>query len=241
MTSLAVLAVDDEPPALDELAYLLAGCEAVGSVAGAGTAADALRRLQEQQFDVVLLDVQMPGLDGLSLAKVLGRFAEPPHVVFVTAHEEHALAAWDIGAAGYLLKPVDRERLERVLLRVLTERSDGDVDDLAVVAVEGARTTRLVARDEVQWVEAAGDYVRLHLRDGSGHLVRAAMATLEQRWAAHGFARVHRGALVSLRDVRELRTEAGGATVVVVGGTAVPVSRRHLRELRDRLVRPVRR
>lgn len=238
MTSLAVLAVDDEAPALDELAYLLAGCETVGSVVPVRTSGEALRRLGEQHFDVVLLDVRMPGMDGLTLAGVLGRLAEPVSVVFVTAHEEHALAAWDVEAAGYLLKPVDKERLERVLLRILAERG-GPIDELAVVAVEAGHATRLVEREEVLWVEAAGDYVRLHLRDGSGHLLRTPMASLEQHWTTHGFTRVHRGALVSLRAVRELRTDAGG-TVVQVGETLVPVSRRHLRELRDRLVRPSR-
>jgi two-component system response regulator LytT len=105
VTGLAVLAVDDERPALDEIGYLVRRCRGVGQVVLAESSADALRHLRQHHFDVVLLDVCMPGLDGLELASVLAQFASPPAVVFVTAHEEHALAAFDVNAAGYLLKP----------------------------------------------------------------------------------------------------------------------------------------
>jgi DNA-binding LytR/AlgR family response regulator len=94
----------------------------------------------------------------------------------------------------------------------------------------------LVARSEVEWVESAGDYIRLHTVEGASHLVRLPMAALEEQWSSHGFARIHRSYLVSLRCVRELRAD-GGQTVVRIGTHDLPVSRRHLRELRDRLVR----
>ena len=94
----------------------------------------------------------------------------------------------------------------------------------------------MVSRDEVSWVESSGDYVRLHLRDGAQHLVRLPMAVLEDQWRDHGFARIHRSYLVSLRDIREVRTSQGH-TVVGVGNFDLPVSRRHSKELRDRLVR----
>ena len=100
--------------------------------------------------------------------------------------------------------------------------------------------TKMVSRDEVSWAESSGDYVRLHLRDGAQHLVRLPMSLLEEHWRDHGFARIHRSYLVSLREIREVRTSQGH-TVVGVGTFDLPVSRRHSKELRDRLVRHARR
>lgn len=237
---LGVLAVDDERPALDELVWLLERSPLVGLVVAAGSAGDALRCLQAESFDAVLLDIRMPGFDGLELAQVLTRFSEPPAVVFVTAHEEYALAAFEVDAVGYLLKPVDAERLDGVLAKVAESRAAGARsrarDGLETVAAELAGRTVLVSRSEVSWVEASGDYVRLHTTGGDSHLVRIPLATLEERWGPHGFVRIHRGFLVALRAVRELRTE-GSQTVVQVEGHELPVSRRQVRELRDRLVR----
>jgi DNA-binding LytR/AlgR family response regulator len=232
---LSVLAVDDEVPSLDELSYLLRTSELVGSVSVTQSATDALRQLRDDHFDVVLLDIRMPGLDGLDLARVLARFSEPPVVVFVTAHEEHALEAFDVGAAGYLLKPLNRERLERVLRRATGGHQA--TEELDAVPVESGGRTILVDRQDISWVESAGDYVRLHLRDGPSYLLRAAISVLEEQWA--GFVRIHRSYLVAVHDIRELRTD-GSRTTVKVGETELPVSRRHLRELRDRLVRHAR-
>lgn len=245
MTGLSVLAVDDEPPALDELSYLLERSAMVARVATARSATDGLRLLHDEQFDVVLLDIHMPGLDGMELARVFERFASPPAVVFVSAYESHALEAFDVGAAGYLLKPVDAERLDVVLRRVRDgayrteapspETGPGD----AVLVVESGSRTILVSRRDITWVESAGDYVRLHLRAGGGHLLRIPMAVLEEDWADYGFVRVHRSYLVSIRYITELRTD-GTRTSVRIGDRDLPVSRRHLRELRDRLVRHAR-
>lgn len=237
MSGLAVLAVDDERPALDEISYLVRHRPEVGEVLGVDSSNEALRQLRQRHFDVVLLDIRMPGLDGLELASVLDRFASPPAVVFVTAHDEYALDAFGVNAVSYLLKPVSEERLAAVLRRVVDARSGGDGDaGLDTLAVDLPGRTVMVARDDVEWVESAGDYVRLHTLTGGSHLVRVPMAVLEQQWSGHGFARIHRSFLVSLRAVRELRAE-DGQTVVRVGDQDLPVSRRHLRELRDRLVR----
>lgn len=227
---LSILAVDDEAPSLDELSFLLQSSEIVGPVSLAQNATDALRQLRHDRFDVVLLDIRMPGLDGLELARVIGGTSQPPVVVFVTAHEEHALEAFDVGAAGYLLKPVDRERLEEVLRRVVGPTAE----EFETVAVEYGGRTLLVSRQDISWVEAAGDYVRLHLREGQSYLLRTSMSVLEEQWA--GFVRIHRTYLVALHDIQELRTD-GARTSVKVSGSDLPVSRRHLRELRDRLVR----
>ena len=112
-----VLVVDDEIPALDELTYLLRAMPPVASVHAARSPSEALRSLQERRYDVIFLDVRMPSLNGIELANVLGRFASPPAVVFVTAYEEYAVRAFDIGACDYLLKPVSRTRLSTALDR----------------------------------------------------------------------------------------------------------------------------
>lgn len=247
MSGLSILAIDDEAPSLDELSYLLERSPLVERVAVAHSATDGLRRLREGDFDAVLLDVRMPGLDGLELAHVLSRFARPPSIVFVTAHEDHALAAFEVGAAGYLLKPVDAERLDRVLRRAAKREGEVPVgEEVAgqtspprraadVVVVDAGTRTLLVRRSDIVWAESAGDYVRLHLRDGGSHLLRTPMAALEEEWA-DSFVRVHRSYLVSLSDVAELRTE-GSHSSVRLPGRELPVSRRHLHELRERLVR----
>src|SRR4051794_19054480 len=105
-TLLRVLVIDDERPALDELAFLLERDPRVGGVLTSDSATEALRILQDLDVDAVFLDIQMPGLSGLDLAQVLGRFRSPPTIVFVTAHEEHALDAFEVHAVDYVLKPV---------------------------------------------------------------------------------------------------------------------------------------
>ena len=241
MSGLSVLAVDDEIPALDELTFLLENSSMVSSVRSARSATDALHFMHEERYDVVLLDIAMPGLDGLELARVLARFSDPPAIVFVTAHEQHALEAFEVGGMGYLLKPVTHERLVTTLGRVVSRPDDSPhASSLETIPVEIGSLTRILARDDVSWVESAGDYVRLHLRGGGNHLVRVPISLLEEKWCDHGFARIHRSFLVALRDIRELRTSEGH---MVVGMTNydLPVSRRHSKELRDRLVRQARR
>jgi DNA-binding LytR/AlgR family response regulator len=242
MGGLSVLAVDDEAPALDELTFLLENSAMVASVRSVKSATDALHHMHNERYDVVLLDIAMPGLDGLELARVLARFAHPPAVVFVTAHEEHALEAFEVGGLDYLLKPVTHERLVTTLRRVLARSTDDGppADALETIPVEIGSLTRILARDDVSWVESAGDYVRLHLRGGGKHLVRLPISLLEEKWSDFGFARIHRSYLVALRDIHELRTSEGHM-IIGVDDFDLPVSRRHAKELRDRLVRHARR
>ncbi|MGB3482294.1 MAG: LytTR family DNA-binding domain-containing protein [Mycobacterium sp.] len=245
---LDVLAVDDEAPARDELTYLLQQHPCIGNVYGVGDANAALRELSERAIDAIFLDINMPGLSGLELAAVLANFSSPPAVVFVTAHEDKALAAFEVGATDYLLKPLRTERLDEAVRRVLAGRSAEpataatparDTDE--VVPVELGGITQLVRRDSIGWVEAEGDYARLHSSSGS-HLVRIPLSTLETRWRNLGFQRVHRSYLVALHLVTGLRTADGGVLVRVQENgrspeVELPVSRRQTRELRDRLVR----
>jgi DNA-binding LytR/AlgR family response regulator len=239
--ALRVLAVDDEALQLDELVYLLRADERVASVVSASDATEALRVLRDGATDVVFLDIRMPGLDGLELARVLRRFAQPPSIVFVTAHEDRAVDAFELGAVDYLLKPLREDRLSESLRRVVAARVPQapaspapEIDD-EVIPVELAGTTRLLPRSQVRWVEAQGDYARLHTAEGS-HLIRAALTVLADRWADAGFVRIHRSYLVAVRRISELRL-TGSGYVVVVDGQELPVSRRHTRELKERLVR----
>jgi DNA-binding LytR/AlgR family response regulator len=236
---LRVLVIDDERPALDELTWLLDQDPRVGVVLSTDSAAEALRELQEEQVDAVFLDIAMPGLTGLELARVLSRFKMPPQVVFVTAHDEHAVEAFDLNAVDYVLKPVRNDRLAEAVRRIVDASSGGaPAADDDSIAVELGGVTRFVSRAEVRYVEAQGDYARLHTASGS-HLLRVPLTLLEQEWREAGFVRIHRSLLVALSYVEEVRFDTGRCTVVL-GGQELVVSRRHTRELRDLLVRRAR-
>jgi DNA-binding LytR/AlgR family response regulator len=263
-TGLHVLAVDDEPPALGELTYLLEASGAVAEVTPASSAAEALAALQTREFDAVFLDIRMPGIDGLALAGILTRFAAPPPVVFVTAYDNHAVDAFEVAAVDYLLKPIRAERLALALTRVgaaiEARRAGPDREGpeapagagaAAVgtapeptpeaptvdetIAVELGGVTRYIRRSDVVYVEAQRDYVRLCTRSG-GHLVRVPLATLEERWDQAGFLRVHRRYLVNSAYVEALRTTAGRVSVDLGSGQSVSVSRRFTPAVRAALV-----
>ncbi|WP_030743617.1 LytR/AlgR family response regulator transcription factor [Streptomyces sp. NRRL F-5135] len=244
---LSVLAVDDEEPALAELLYLLRADPRIRAAEGATGATEALRRIgaaldagpgDPAAVDVVFLDIHMAGLSGLDMARLLAGFAQPPLIVFVTAHEDFAVRAFDLKAVDYVLKPVRRERLAEAVRRVtelVGERAPVAAPATDQIAVELGGITRFVAVDDIAYVEARGDYARLHTDTGS-HLVRIPLTTLEERWRARGFVRVHRSHLVALNRIDELRLDAG-AMSVRVGAVELAVSRRHARALRDLLMR----
>ena len=239
----SALVIDDEAPARDELSYLLRAFS-IAPVDAVQNSSDALRYLQERSYDVVFLDVRMPALNGIELGNVLRRFATPPAIVFVTAFEEYAVRAFDIGACDYLLKPVSRERLGTALGRALRRPPDqpdsAGGDPFATIPVETAGRTRLIARERVHWVEAEGDYVRLHVADGGAYLVRMPISHLAERWSAFGFIRIHRGFLVQVKHITEFSV-INGVHAVTVSGHSLPVSRRHVRDVRDRILRAGRR
>ncbi len=242
--TLTVLAVDDEAPALDELAYLLERHADIGKVLRAGDATSALRELNARPIDAIFLDINMPNLSGIELAGVLANFSQRPAIVFVTAHDDKAVAAFDVGALDYLLKPIRQDRLDEAIRRVMAARGSEPAEarkDDDVIPAELGGVTHLVPRDSISWVEAEGDYARLHSASGS-HLVRIPLSTLENRWRDKGFQRVHRSYLVALRMVTGLRNHDGGVLVRLRANGAspaveLPVSRRQARELRDRVVR----
>ena len=255
-----VLVVDDEGPALEDLGRLLETSPDVENVVLAGGAAEALRVLGEHQFDVVFMDVRMPGIDGLELGKALQRFADPPALVFVSAFEDGAVSVFEHGLQplDYLMKPVSRTRVEQALERVRSddpERRGGaggirprpsaglELDQTfqgassEIIPVEHQRggATKLLDRSTVLYVQAEGDYVRIHA-DSGRFLVRTALSDIEQRWGQHGFVRVHRSYVANLRRAVEIRPKLGGAvTIVMPDGSEVPVARRQVADLRRRL------
>ena len=235
-----VLVVDDEVPALEELAFLLGRDPRIGAVLTAGSGADALRVLERDAVDAIFLDVAMPGLSGLDLARVLARFRTKTPVVFVTAYDDYAVDAFELDAVDYLLKPVSDERLSEAVRRVVgaSNSSDESAREDETIAVELGGVTRFVNRSEIRYVEAHGDYARLHT-GAESHLVRIPLTALEDRWRDAGFLRIHRSLLVSIDRIDEVRSEHGHSTVVVDGVT-LQVSRRHSRHLRDVLLRQAR-
>jgi DNA-binding LytR/AlgR family response regulator len=244
---LVALVVDDELPALSELGYLLDHDDRIGEVITASSGTEALQVLDARDVDVVFSDISMPGLDGMALARVISRFADRPQIVFVTAHDQHAVDAFAVDATDYVMKPVRGDRLGEAVRRVVGQReraAEGaaapvgeappQVED-ETIPVELGGVTRFITRSQIRYAQAHGDYARLHTDAGS-HLVRVPLSVLEERWAEWGFVRIHRSTLVSLPHVSEVRMEHGRCTVVV-GRTELQVSRRHTKELRDTLLR----
>ncbi|MFB9661715.1 LytR/AlgR family response regulator transcription factor [Glycomyces mayteni] len=241
---LRVLVVEDESSTRAELAGQLAEQPSVGEVQCAAGGDEAVRLLGEGTFDAAFLDIAMPGLTGIDVARILRRLSDPPAIVFVTAYDNHAVEAFGLGAVDYLLKPFRPERLAEAVARIGRRRSGpapaGDkADDLAVVQVELAGRTVFVRRDDIAYAEAHGDYVRLHSGRHS-HLLRQSLTYLEEVWDAAGFVRAHRSFLVNLASITELRVTSTAGLVAVTGAGEVPVSRRHSRLLRERLLQAVR-
>lgn len=231
-----VLVADDERPALDELVHLLRADTRVGEILTASSGAEALRSLSERAVRIAFLDIHMPGLTGMELARALLRLAEPPAVVFVTADDAKAVEAFELRAADYLLKPVRIERLRRAVDRVVELGDSAAAGDDEVLPVTVGSVVRFVRRSDVRWVQAQGDYSRLHTGDGAGHLVRTPISELEARWAEAGFLRIHRSSLVRTAAVTEARL-SGAEPAVSIGAVSLPVSRRLVPAVREALLR----
>ena len=237
MSGLVLLCADDERPALEDLARLLSASERVAEVEAVDGSAEALSALARRPFDALFLDVRMPGMDGVELARVIGRFAVPPAVVFVSAYETAAVDAFEIGAVDYLVKPVSRRRLDEALARVAALRAPAPaaVEDEQVPVPLPRGGTRLIPRSSILYVQAYGDYVRI-VSDEGRFLLREALADVEGRWTPHGFARVHRGYLANLRRATEVRPQENSTAMLVLeDGSEVPIARRQVGELRRRL------
>jgi DNA-binding LytR/AlgR family response regulator len=237
-----VLIVDDEPPARAEMRYMLEKIGYAGDVDDAETAVDALARLQESRYDLVLLDIRMPGLSGLEAVKVINRARPRPHVVFVTAYDEHAVEAFEVEADDYLLKPVSERRLRRALDRVQDHRHRQSMEapqgaGADRLAVETDDRTILLKIGDIRFVTARGDYTYVRTFDHE-YQVRSSLTELAGRLEPLGFLRVHRGFLVNLDHVLELQPYFSGTYVLVMADqqlSEVPVSRTGIKALRSRL------
>jgi two-component system response regulator AlgR len=235
-----LLIVDDEPLARSRLRTLLADCEGVVLAGEAGSAAQAMELLGRREFDALLLDVQMPGADGLTLARALREMARPPAVVFVTAHAEHAVAAFEVEAVDYLTKPVRLERLQAALDKVAKRLlAAGPPPEPEVLLIQDRGRTERVPLPEVLYLKAELKYVTVRTAARS-YILDASLAELEERHQGL-FLRVHRNALVARRAVRALEKhydpEEGEGWAVRLNGIdeVVTVSRRQLSAVREAL------
>ncbi len=246
--SIRCLIVDDEAPARDELRFLLDGLGGVQVVGAAATAEEAEMLLAAVDYDVVFLDIRMPGSDGLELAARLADVPDRPEIVFTTAYPDHAVEAFELSAADYLLKPFDAERLAQALARASARRSDGPGPGRTVAAPEEAQTptrrltvrngdrTMFISEEDVVAVSAARGYCYLTL---SHERVLASynLAELEERLSSK-FIRPHRSHLVNLDRVAEIRSDYRGGLSMIMdddASTVVPISRRMGPEVRKQL------
>jgi DNA-binding LytR/AlgR family response regulator len=241
---LKVLVVDDEEPQLEDLARLVRDNPRVREVGTAGSAGDALAKAAQGGYDVIFLDVRMPELDGLAVAKVLAVFPAAPALVFVSAFDASAVAAFELRAVDYLMKPVTAGRIEEALRRAvagaeIVQGLDGCQSGYEpnVIAVRDLRTRamRLLTRTSILYVMAYGDYVRVYA-DSGRYLLRSSLSSVQDRLTGQGFLRVHRQYLANLARATELRVRQNEtAAMRFDNGDEIPVSRRQIPELRRRL------
>ena len=236
---LDVLVVDDEAPARDELAFLLRQQKPIGRVVLAASASECLDLLGRTTFDAVFLDVRMPHLDGLTLARVIAGLARAPDVVFVTAYEDHAVEAFGLAAVDYLMKPVRPERLGVTIGRLTRARAPTEqtgapaLDDRIAVTARGQ--IRLIPIGDVRVALADDEGASVLTPDGRYH-VRQPLHELERRLLGRGFLRVHRGYLVNLNHVSSMQGFFNGTYLLKLSGLGdltVPVSRRHAADLKS--------
>ncbi|OSM43533.1 LytR/AlgR family response regulator transcription factor [Nesterenkonia sp. PF2B19] len=240
--ALRVLVVDDEPPAVAQMQWLLEADPQVGEIHTASNAAQAKHQLDTRRIDVVLLDIHMPGPSGLALARELPGDDAAPQIIFVTADAAPAVEAFELAARDYLLKPVRAARLAEALRRAsdaLRPAAEPAPDSAPQrVSVLQGDTTVLLDIASIRWVQAQGDYARLHTAEGS-YLLRIALSDLEEQWAEHGFVRVHRSSAVNLHHVRRVLHRQGRMSVQLrdPAGTEqeIAVSRRLMHHVRERL------
>lgn len=233
--AIRILIVDDEPPARARLTRLLGNIEECELVGEAESGTRALQLIPELKPDLVLLDISMPGIDGMALAATLQSMDPAPAVVFCTAWPDRALAAFDRDAVDYLVKPVRLERLQTAVAKARRYQAGpaqaAREDSGYLRATVGGRTT-LVPLDEIYCLVAEDKYTTVHFQHGKT-VVNDSLVVLERRFPEH-FMRVHRGALVAPGCIRGLQKAAGGRTVLTLEGTDFrpEVSRRQLSAVR---------
>lgn len=235
--TLKALVVDDEAPARSELRYLLSEAGGVEVVGEASSASEALQLIRALPYDVVFLDIDMPGLSGMQLAEALAELDRPPSIIFVTAYSEHAVKAFEVEAADYLVKPVEVPRLRRAIERLAPAGPVSGGARVERVPVEKAGKKLLLSIEEIFHVMAKDDYSYL-FTDGERYLSTLSLAQLEQKLEPRGFFRVHRRFLVNLSQIKEVVPMYGGTLLLTLkdrAATQVPVSRRRVPSLKRAL------
>lgn len=251
-----VLVADDEAPARQRLLDLLGKDTEVGRIVEAADGPAAVEAILAQKFDLVLLDVQMPELDGLGVIDAVGA-EEMPLTIFVTAYDQHAIRAFEANALDYLLKPFSDERFEAAMGRVkarLDERSLREFSQRMMrmvsaapaaerrwdrLVIKSAGTTRFLRVADIDWIEAAGVYVNLHVA-GKELLYRTALNELADHLDPKRFIRVHRSAIVNIESILQLEPLSHGEfDVVLKNGSRTRVSRTYRALLEQRLGQPL--
>lgn len=232
-TPLRAIAVDDEPLAIDRLRIICAGIPEIDLIGTSNDAADAMRLIATLRPDLLLLDIAMPGVTGMEMAQQLAQRVPPgraPAVIFVTAFDNFAVAAFDVAAADYLLKPVDPVRLQRAVVRARDRVAMADSTAspwLAEFWVTLRGDIVRIAAADVDYIVAERDYMRLHT-GGRSFLIHETIARLETRLDPQSFVRIHRSVIVRRDRVAQLlHDRAGGWRVALVDGAILPVGRSH--------------
>jgi two-component system LytT family response regulator len=264
MSTVRVLIVDDEKPGRERVRRLVSRDDRVELVAVCASGAEALETVDDaaeagRPVQLMFLDVQMPEVDGFAVVSTLVQRSQPetmPAVVFVTAHDEYALRAFEAHAIDYLLKPFSDERFQASIDRAIRLVRAGDAHALMArmqalmghglpqaarasldkIVVKGSHRVRLLPVEQISWIEADGMYVKLHTRDGHVHLHRGLLGSLDASLDGRRFVRIHRSAIVNIDAVHELRQDAHGDYVAVLRDqTEVRVGRRFRARLQERL------
>lgn len=247
---LRIVYADDEPLARQRLEDLLAEEEEVDVVAVCADGEEAAQAIVQERPDVALLDVQMPGLTGFDVVEAVGA-EDLPVVIFITAHDEFAMRAFDAHAIDYLLKPVAPQRfhaaIERARAQVAHRHSHGPTPDLRALieslseqrgyprrfAVRVGHRLLFVRVDSIDWIGAEGNYASLHTGKQS-HLIRDTMTSLERRLDPRAFLRIHRSTIVNLERVKEIQTLTNRSYVVILeDGTKLESSSGYRQQIQD--------
>jgi two-component system response regulator AlgR len=236
---LRTLIVDDEPLAIERMQVLCAEVDALSVIGTASDGEAALTLAAKLAPDLVLLDMTMPGMDGLAVARELGRSEAPPSVIFVTAHEDFAVEAFDLDAIDYVLKPVGRDRLERAVARVLARRGARHADEgrwLREFWVPHRSELLRIDVGQVERIDAERDYVRLHVGhgdEGRSYLLLQTIAGLEAKLDPEQFIRIHRSTILRRDAIRGLRHEGLGVwSAELADGGTQRIGRTYLRRVK---------
>ena len=232
MTPTRAVIVDDEALARERVRTLLAGASGITVVAECSGGREAVEKILAERPDLVLLDVQMPDVDGFEVLEAVAS-EWLPAVIFVTAYDEYAIKAFDVHAIDYLLKPIEPERFRKALARVQKRDLIAMLDERPIdrLVIRTRSKVSFLKPSEIDWIEADGKHAILHAGRET-HVVRHTLTRLEQRLASHGFVRVHRSAIVNVDRIKELEPWFHGEFVVILkDGTKLTSSAAHSQAL----------